>query len=73
MDILSGKDQTSRRDLILFNAAAILYVADEVKTFKDGYEKASQAVNEGKALEKLRNLVLLSGGQRAKTDALLKR
>lgn len=72
MGILSGIDRTSRRNLILLNAAAILYVADETKNFKDGYEKAAQAVDEGKALEKLRSLVFLSGGQTAKTDDLLK-
>ncbi len=70
--ILSGKDHTSRRNLILLNAAAILYVADEVKTFKDGYERAMQAVDEGKALEKLKSLIFLSGGQTAKIEALLK-
>jgi anthranilate phosphoribosyltransferase len=71
-EILSGRDQSTRRDMILMNAAAVLYVADKVKDFKDGYELAQQAIDEGKAAEKLRQLVLLSKGQLGKLEKLAK-
>ena len=69
--VLSGADRSSRRDLILLNAASILYVADEVKDIKDGYELAKQSVDEGKAIEKLKSLVILSGGQIEKLQSIL--
>lgn len=69
--ILSGADRSSRRDLILLNAASILYVADEVKDIKDGYELARQSIDEGKAIEKLRSLVMLSGGQIEKLQSII--
>jgi len=69
--VLSGADRSSRRDLILLNAASILYVADEAKDIKDGYELAKQSVDEGKAIEKLKSLVILSGGQIEKLQSII--
>ncbi len=69
--VLSGKDKSSRRDLILLNAASILYVADEADDFKDGYELAAQAVDEGRAIEKLKELVKLSRGQPEQLELIL--
>jgi anthranilate phosphoribosyltransferase len=63
LGVLSGWDRSARRDLILLNAASIMYTADDVKTLKDGFELVSQAVDEGKALEELKRLVILSGGR----------
>ena len=61
--VLSGSDRTVRRDLILLNAASIIYTADDAKTLKDGFELACQSVDDGKAVEELRRLVSLSGGR----------
>lgn len=69
--ILSGADRSSRRDLILLNAASILYVADEVKDIKDGYELARQSIDEGKPIEKLQSLIMLSGGQIKKLRSIV--
>ena len=63
LGVLSGSDRTVRRDLILLNAASIIYTADDVKTLKDAFELVCQSVDEGKALEELRRLVALSGGR----------
>jgi anthranilate phosphoribosyltransferase len=70
-NVLLGKDKSTRRDLFLLNAASILYVADEAKDLKDGYELAAQAVNEGRAIEKLKQLVKLSNGQPELLDLIL--
>jgi anthranilate phosphoribosyltransferase len=69
--VLSGSDRSTRRDLILLNAASIIYAADDVKNIRDGFEMACQAVDEGKALEELRKLITLSGGKMAKLDSIL--
>ncbi len=70
-EVLSGKDRSSRRDLILLNAASILYVSDEADDLKDGYELALQAVEEGHAIQKLKDLVRLSHGQPENLDLVL--
>jgi len=66
--VLSGSDHSARRDLILLNAASILYAAEDVKDIRDGFELVCQAVDEGKALEELRRLVVLSGGKVEKLE-----
>ncbi len=70
-NVLAGKDRSARRDLILLNAASILYLADKVVDFKDGYELAKQAVDDGSAMVKLRQLVALSGGRGDKLELIL--
>ncbi len=70
-DVLSGKDHSSRRDLILLNAASILYVSDRASDFKDGFELALQAVEEGRTIGKLKDLVQLSGGQLEKLELIM--
>jgi len=69
--VLSRVDNSSRRDLILLNAASILYIADEVKDIKDGYELAKQSVDDGEAIQKLRELVTLSGGRRENLESII--
>lgn len=70
LGVLSGADRSARRDLILLNAASIIYAADDVKTLKDGFELVCQSVDEGKALEKLRRLVVLSGGRTENLESI---
>jgi anthranilate phosphoribosyltransferase len=70
LGVLSGSDRTLRRDLILLNAASIIYTADDVKTLKDGFELICQSVDEGKALEELRRLVALSGGRKENLESI---
>ena len=48
------------RDVVLYNAAAALIVADRAETLKDGVRLAAQAVDEGKAEAVLDKLILLS-------------
>ncbi len=69
--VLCSKDKSSRRDLILLNAASILYVSDEASDLKDGYELVAQAVDEGRAIGKLKDLVKLSHGQPERLDSII--
>ncbi len=69
--ILLGKDQSSRRDLILLNAASILYLADKAKDIRDGYELARQSLDSGRAIQKLRQLIVSSGGKIEKLESII--
>jgi anthranilate phosphoribosyltransferase len=71
LNILAGIDRTSRRDLIIVNASAILYLADEVSTLREGCELASNAIDDGNALRKVRELVKCSHGDNRKLSRLL--
>ncbi len=52
-DVLEGKEQGAKRDIVLLNAGAALYTIGKAVTMKEGIELARQAVDSGKALEKL--------------------
>jgi len=57
MQVLSGKYDHPLADLFCMNAASVLYVSGVVNSYKDGMEKAREALNSGKALIQLNNLV----------------
>jgi anthranilate phosphoribosyltransferase len=67
--VLAGKDTSSRRDIILLNAASILALSDVCKDLRDGYELAKQAVNNGHAFDKLKQLVKMTGGEPDKLNS----
>lgn len=52
-DVLEGKEQGAKRDIVLLNAGAALYTIGKAATIKEGVEIARQAIESGKALEKL--------------------
>jgi len=52
LDILGGKDGP-RRDIVLFNAAAAIYVADKAGSIKEAVSLAKDSIDSKKALEKL--------------------
>jgi len=54
-DILSGKDNSPRKDVVIFNAAAAL--AAEDGDFSSALSKVQQALESGKALNKLDQLI----------------
>ncbi|MPN37540.1 Anthranilate phosphoribosyltransferase [bioreactor metagenome] len=45
-----------KRDIVLINAAAALYVAKKADNMKEGIELAAQIIDTGKAMEKLNEL-----------------
>ncbi len=55
--ILAGKNQGTARDVALLNSAAALVVGGVAEDLQSGLEKAAEAVDRGKALEKLKALV----------------
>ncbi len=58
-----GGEKGAYRDIVLLNAAASLMVADRVSNLKDGVEMAAEAIDSGKAKEKLDMLVHITNGE----------
>jgi anthranilate phosphoribosyltransferase len=54
--LLRGEERGPRRDAVLLNAAAALFVAGRSKTFSAGWELAEQALDGGQAAAKLAEL-----------------
>jgi anthranilate phosphoribosyltransferase len=54
--IFSGKDRGPRRDAVLLNAAAALFVAGAVRTISDGWDRAGKLIDGGVAMAKLESL-----------------
>lgn len=57
LDILSGK-RGPQADIVLMNAGAALVLMDEARDFRDGVKLAGEAIDSGRALEKLKLLKL---------------
>jgi anthranilate phosphoribosyltransferase len=60
-EVLSGA-KNAYRDIVLFNAAAALLVAEKVTGLKDGAEMAAQSIDSGSAADTLEKLVAASNG-----------
>ncbi len=60
VDILRGKDKGPKRDIVLLNAAAGLYVGGKAKDIKDGIKLAEQKIDSLAAYKKLEDLISFS-------------
>lgn len=67
----TGKDDP-KRDIVLVNAAAAIYLGDKAKTIEEGMQVARESIQCGYAYEKLRALVKFSGGDMSKLEELEK-
>ena len=56
-DILSGKETGAKRDIVLFNAGAALYIGGVAESIGDGIKLAASAIDSGKALQTLDAMV----------------
>ena len=54
--ILSGEERGPKRDAVLFNAAAALFVAERARTLAAGWTLAADLIDSGPALKKLSEL-----------------
>ena len=50
----------ARRNIILLNAAAAIYVGNEANSFQEGLDKAKEVIDQGLALEKLNQFIHMS-------------
>jgi anthranilate phosphoribosyltransferase len=55
--VLMGKDKGPRGDIVCLNAAPLLYIMGKARDLKEGLQLARSAIENGKALEKLRDWV----------------
>ena len=67
--LLKGEDGP-RRDVVLMNSAAAMIVGGKVSDFKEGVEVAKEAIDSGKAYEKLQALIKATGGDISRLEAL---
>jgi len=56
LEILEAKDRSSRRDMVLINAAIVLKMVEKAQDLKEGVRLAALSIDSGKALEKLNRL-----------------
>jgi len=63
LEILYGKERGPRRDIVLLNAAAALYVGDRAEDIREGVKMAESLIDEGKASQKVEDLVAFFEGQ----------
>ena len=56
MEILQGKTQRHRRDIVMINAAAAVVVCGKATTIKEGLNIAAKSIDSGAALAKLEEL-----------------
>ena len=54
--VLTGRERGPKRDAVLINAAAALFVAGRTKSFAEGWEIAEELLNHGQAASKLAEL-----------------
>lgn len=54
--VLSGEERGPKRDAVLLNAAAALFVADFVRSLGDGWELSAAVIDDGRAAAKLAEL-----------------
>jgi anthranilate phosphoribosyltransferase len=56
-DVLSGRDRSARRDIVLLNAAAALVVAEKAVDFAGGWDLAAGLIDSGAARDRLERFV----------------
>lgn len=51
INILNGNDKSSKRDVVLLNAALALYVAEKVNDIQSGIKLARHLIDSGQAMK----------------------
>lgn len=59
--ILSGEERGPKRDAVLLNASAALFVAGAVRSMMDGWSLAAETIDSGKAQAKFQELAATAG------------
>ena len=60
IDILTGKEQGPKRQTVLLNAGASLYIGGKASSFAEGVKLAEELIDSGKAYAKLEEVIQLS-------------
>lgn len=70
IDMLKNGVKGAKRDIVVLNAAAAIYAAGKTAAIKDAIPFANEAIDSGKAYERLMALVKESGGNAARLEQL---
>src|SRR3989344_2266149 len=62
LDVLKGKGDVAREDIIAINAGTILHLTRITHGLKEGYEKSKKAIKEGLPYRKLMEFIKETGG-----------
>jgi len=62
VQVLSGKGEPAREDIVCVNAATLLYLAGKAKDLKQGYTITKRAIKDGYPIEKLREFIKATRG-----------
>lgn len=62
-DIFSGKIQGAKRNAVLMNAGAALYINGKAETMADGIKLAAELIDSGKATETLEKIIAVSNSE----------
>lgn len=60
LDILSGREQGAKRDIVVLNAACAIYCTGAAASINDGIKMARESIDSGSALAKLEKLKAFS-------------
>ena len=63
-DLYAGRDEGPRRDLLLLNNGATLYVGGVASSIEDGIEKARENIASGAATRKLEEFITASNAMK---------
>lgn len=63
IDVLKGKGERAREDIICINAGTILYLAKKARNLKEGYKMAKDAIQKGLPYKKLIEFIKETGGK----------
>lgn len=66
--VLRGEERGGRRDVVLINAGAALYLADRAPDLRTGVEVAVELLDSGAALAKLEQFVAYNAAQQPKAE-----
>lgn len=61
--ILGGEEQGPKRDTVLMNAGAALYLGGKAKDMADGIKLAAELIDSGSAMRKLEEFISVSNGE----------
>jgi anthranilate phosphoribosyltransferase len=59
-NILNGTTQDAKKDIVILNTAAALFVDRKVDSIKEGIELAKKVINNGDAMKKLEEIIKVS-------------